>query len=133
VTKNFDYFLKQGIPGPKPLPLVGTLWGIWRKNFVRHDADLVKKYGKTLGIFEGTTPNLVVSDADFIRAVLVKEFDHFVNRRVCRFLCSWLLLTSGKSLNCDVIYERPRQKTMDGFLKRHLTFRARRLFVFFVY
>ncbi len=58
------------------------MWGIWRKNFVNYDADLVKKYGKTFGFFEGRKPNLFVADAEFIRSVLVKDFDHFVNRRV---------------------------------------------------
>ena len=49
---------------------------------MRHDADLAKKYGKVFGFFEGMVPNLFVSDADMIRSVFVKDFDHFVNRRV---------------------------------------------------
>jgi len=80
-TANFDFFVNQGIPGPKPIPFVGNLWGMWKMNFVRHDADLAKKYGKVFGFFEGMVPNLFVSDADMIRSVFVKDFDHFVNRR----------------------------------------------------
>jgi Cytochrome P450 len=81
-TKDFDYFSSQGIAGPKPVPLFGNMWGIWRKNFVNYDADLVKKYGNIFGFFEGRKPNLFVADAEFIRSVLVKDFDHFINRRV---------------------------------------------------
>ena len=81
-TQSFDYFTSQGVPGPKPVPFFGNLWGIWKKNFVTHDADLIKEYGKTVGFFEGVTPNLLVADADFIRSVLIKDFDHFINRRV---------------------------------------------------
>nr|QST15042.1 CYP360A2 protein [Diaphanosoma celebensis] len=80
-TKNFDYFAKQGIPAPKPIPLYGNLWGIWKKNFKSHDADLARKYGKVFGFFEGNAPNLFICDADFIRSVFVKDFDHFINRR----------------------------------------------------
>lgn len=29
-TSTFDYFSRQGIPGPKPLPYVGNMWGVWR-------------------------------------------------------------------------------------------------------
>jgi len=43
---------------------------------------MVRKYGKTFGIFDGTLPNLVTADADMVRFLLVKGFDHFVNRRV---------------------------------------------------
>ena len=59
------------------------------QNFVRHDADLAKKYGKVFGFFEGTVPNLFISDADMIRAVFVKDFDHFVNRRVKKINCCY--------------------------------------------
>ena len=30
-TSTFDYFKAQNIAGPKPLPYVGNLWGVWRE------------------------------------------------------------------------------------------------------
>jgi len=48
----------------------------------KFDVALVKKYGKTFGIFDGLTPVLWTTDAELIRSVFVKDFDHFVNRRV---------------------------------------------------
>lgn len=48
----------------------------------KHDIALVKKYGKTFGYFDGRLPNLWTTDAELIRSVFVKDFDHFVNRRV---------------------------------------------------
>ena len=32
-------------------------------------------------MFDGTTPNLCTTDVDLIKAVFVKDFDHFINRR----------------------------------------------------
>ena len=79
------------------------MWGLWREviiircssvikdlftrfayqqNFPKHDVALIKKYGKTFGYFDGQLPNLWTTDAELIRSVFVKDFDHFVNRRV---------------------------------------------------
>jgi hypothetical protein len=30
VTSTFNYFSDQGIPGPKPMPFFGNMWGIWK-------------------------------------------------------------------------------------------------------
>ena len=49
----------------------------------QYDRDLVNKYGKVFGHFNGSNPSLWVTDPDFIKSVFVKDFDHFVNRRVC--------------------------------------------------
>jgi cytochrome P450 family 3 subfamily A len=42
----------------------------------------VKKYGKVFGYFDGPIPNLVITDVDMIKAMFVKDFDHFADRRV---------------------------------------------------
>jgi hypothetical protein len=43
---------------------------------------LVKKYGKVFACFDGMIPNLWITDVDMIKAMYVKDFDHFVDRRV---------------------------------------------------
>ncbi|XP_041533949.1 cytochrome P450 3A11-like [Microtus oregoni] len=80
-THNHDVFKKQGIPGPKPLPFLGTLMnyyeGVWK-----FDAMCYKKYGKIWGLHEGPTPVLAITDTEMIKNVLVKEFySVFTNRR----------------------------------------------------
>ena len=52
------------------------------QNLPKFDREFVKKHGKVFGTFDGSTPNLWITDADLIRSVFVKDFDHFVNRRV---------------------------------------------------
>jgi len=50
------------------------------------DSALMKKYGIIVGVFDGIMPNLYITDVDLIKAVFVKDFDHFVDRRVFFFL-----------------------------------------------
>lgn len=80
-TRNFDYFSSQGIPGPKPIPFVGNLWGLWKKNMIENDMKMVKEFGKVFGTFDGTVPNLWVHDTELIKSIFIKDFDHFINRR----------------------------------------------------
>jgi len=84
-TSTFHVFSEQGIPGPKPIPLVGTAWGMWRWNIPKHDREMVKEYGKVYGTFQGTKPTLNINDTKLIRSVFVKDFDHFINRRKIEF------------------------------------------------
>ncbi|XP_028718192.1 cytochrome P450 3A31-like isoform X1 [Peromyscus leucopus] len=80
-THKHDIFKKQGIPGPKPLPFVGTLLNYY-KGMWKFDIECYKKYGKIWGFFDGHTPVLAITDTEMIKNVLVKEcYSVFTNRR----------------------------------------------------
>ncbi|XP_067317878.1 cytochrome P450 3A9-like [Anolis sagrei] len=77
----FGVFGKLGIPGPKPVPFLGTLLA-YRKGFVKFDSWCFQKYGRIWGIYDGRQPVIAVLDPAIIKAVLVKEcYTTFTNRR----------------------------------------------------
>lgn len=77
-----NYFKKMNLPGPKPLPVIGNFLGVIRKGLVQNDMEVMKKYGKTIGFFEGSIPAIMTIDPKFIKTFGIKDFGSFVNRRV---------------------------------------------------
>lgn len=48
-----SFFKSKNIPGPIPLPLFGNFYGVIKEGLVYHDINIVRKYGKICGYFEG--------------------------------------------------------------------------------
>lgn len=57
-----------------------------KDGFVKHDVEIMKKYGRVVGYFEGSTPIVLTTDTKLIKNVMIKDFNCFVNRRVRSFL-----------------------------------------------
>ncbi|XP_068940868.1 cytochrome P450 3A12-like [Petaurus breviceps papuanus] len=77
----YSFFRKLGIPGPRPLPFIGTFLE-YRHGILEFDQKCFEKYGKMWGFYDGRLPILATLDPAFIKAVLVKEFyTLFTNRR----------------------------------------------------
>ncbi|XP_071979410.1 cytochrome P450 3A24-like [Engystomops pustulosus] len=77
----YRFFNKYGIPGPKPLPFIGTFLEN-RNGVFEFDFECFKKYGKIWGFYDGKQPVLAVMDPGIIKSILVKEcYTIFTNRR----------------------------------------------------
>ncbi|XP_014402814.1 PREDICTED: cytochrome P450 3A12 [Myotis brandtii] len=80
-TYTHGLFKKLGIPGPTPLPFVGTALA-YRQGIWDFDMDCFKKYGNMWGFYDGRQPVLAITDLEVIKTVLVKEcYSVFTNRR----------------------------------------------------
>lgn len=84
-TSTFDYFKKKNIPFMKPAIFLGNLGPRIKGETSFHKFQLNVynefkgyRYG---GTFEGRRPLLNIIDPDLIKAIMIRDFDHFTDRR----------------------------------------------------
>jgi cytochrome P450 len=87
INNRYDYFKRRGIPGPPHRFFFGHYKELWSsKSFSKTIQQWTREYGSIYGIFEGSRPMYVVSDADFIQEVYIKQFSSFHSRAITRLL-----------------------------------------------
>lgn len=83
-TSIYNYWKVRGIPGPEPTIITGNFMEVFLKKISINDKlrFLYNKYKNEpmFGIFEGSSPILVLNDLDLIKDVLIKDFSIFSNR-----------------------------------------------------
>ncbi|TRY80616.1 hypothetical protein TCAL_13243 [Tigriopus californicus] len=87
ITKKYGSFKAMGIPEYNPVFPLGSPnhWklGTGRLNFVNSVDEVYEAFPneKLVAHFQGGSPQLVVRDLELAKLVLIKDFDHFVDRR----------------------------------------------------
>lgn len=86
LTKNFNFWEKRNIPGPKPTPIFGNFKDVALGKI--HAADYVKDVydaypqEPVIGLFFRSSPVLLVKDPTILKDVLIKSFPSFADRGV---------------------------------------------------
>ncbi|CAF1526975.1 unnamed protein product [Adineta ricciae] len=79
---RYQYFHRCGISTPSFRFFFGHLKTLWNcASYHRQLESWTKQYGKIYGIYEGSLPIFVVSDADFLHEVFIKQFSVFHARK----------------------------------------------------
>lgn len=84
MTELYSVTEKLGIPGPKPIWVIGNVLSFRSKDILDVFACWKKKYGGIYGFYEGLQPGIVINDPELAQMVLNKQFQNFSVRTVCR-------------------------------------------------
>ncbi|XP_073817820.1 probable cytochrome P450 9f2 [Musca autumnalis] len=82
-TKNFNYFKKRNLEYEKPMILFGNSYEILMKRKTGFDVlcEMHERHkGIVYGAFDGRDPVLMIRDPELIKQIVIKDFDHFINR-----------------------------------------------------
>ncbi|XP_059607669.1 probable cytochrome P450 9f2 [Phlebotomus argentipes] len=83
--KNENYFKERGVKYSEPYYFVGNSGNIFtrQKSILKWLCDAYSSFPneRVCGTFEFRSPLLVIRDPELIKCLMIKEFDHFVNRR----------------------------------------------------
>ncbi|XP_063985746.1 probable cytochrome P450 6a14 [Diachasmimorpha longicaudata] len=84
LTVIFNFWKSRGIPGPKPVPIFGTMKDVFlsKLSMGSYLRRIHQQYGDEpmVGIYTGTKPVLMLNDLDLIKQILIKDFKSFSDR-----------------------------------------------------
>ncbi|XP_026331571.1 cytochrome P450 6B2-like, partial [Hyposmocoma kahamanoa] len=85
-TWNFNYWKKKNVAGPKPLPLFGNIvQSAFRQKYIGEEIkEIYAQFPneKIVGFYRMTTTTMLVRDLDIVKAIMIKDFDLFIDRGV---------------------------------------------------
>jgi len=68
--KKYSYWSSRGIPGPYPVPILGTFFSENFSTSIDVETKLFKKYGKVFGTYSGTIPVFNSCEPEHIKQIL---------------------------------------------------------------
>nr|BAV93952.1 cytochrome P450 3194A1 [Chamberlinius hualienensis] len=80
-TWTFGFWESQNVPTLPPYPLIGSMVKAFSETVADYDLQNFKKYGKTYGYYEFRRPYLMIHDFEMTKAILIKDYNHFPDRR----------------------------------------------------
>lgn len=78
--QHMTSFKRLGICGPKPNLIFGNLLDIAEEGYLTVFPKWTKKYGPIVGFYIGGVPQVLITDFELIRRVLIRDFHIFSNR-----------------------------------------------------
>ncbi|CAB3243714.1 unnamed protein product [Arctia plantaginis] len=88
LTKNYDYWARRNVKHDRPVPLFGNLFSniIGKKSITEITKEMYNKYPneKVVGLYLGTTPELIIRDLDIVKRILTTDFPCFYSRGLGR-------------------------------------------------
>ncbi|KAJ8732245.1 hypothetical protein PYW08_014975 [Mythimna loreyi] len=87
-TRNHDYWEKRNVKYDKPIPVFGSLYDnvMAKKSIIEISDELYNRYPNepVVGLYRGTTPELLIRDLDLVRRILNVDFAYFYPRGLGR-------------------------------------------------
>ncbi|CAG2115264.1 unnamed protein product, partial [Medioppia subpectinata] len=91
MSRNFGFFEKLGLKGPKPVIIFGNHLDQLFASKPDLEVQRMRKYGKIYGIFEGSRPIIQVADPAVIKQIMMTEFTEFNSKYPVTQGGHWLL------------------------------------------
>lgn len=79
--RKFTFWSRRGVKTPPPVPLFGNYLSIVRHAYQDLALDWRQRYGNVYGFYAGSTPYLVIADAQVLKQICIKDFDKFPNHQ----------------------------------------------------
>ncbi|XP_067135721.1 cytochrome P450 3A11-like [Centruroides vittatus] len=85
LTRKYGYWKSLGIPEVPPSFFMGSIGLDLKTNQGLQEQKWYKKYGRIFGIYEGSTPVLMIAEPELLKDILLKDFYVFSNQRKLKF------------------------------------------------